>query len=150
MPQVEFHTGVASPLHFACRLLRKAWRQGVAVVVTAPPPALAALDRELWTFEPLEFVPHLRVAPGQPAGPALRRTAVWLCEGAVPRPGPQVLVNLGADLAEDLDLYQRVIEIVPPEDGPRQLARARWRRFEASGWPIRHHAQPAATAQPEP
>ncbi len=94
MPQVEFHTGVASPLHFACRLLRKAWRQGVAVVVTAPPPALAALDRELWTFEPLEFVPHLRVAPGQPAGPALRRTAVWLCEGAVPRPGPQVLVNL--------------------------------------------------------
>lgn len=149
MPQVEFHTGVASPLHFACRLLRKAWRQGVTVVVTAPPPALAALDRELWTFEPLEFVPHLRVAAGQPAGAALRRTAVWLCEGAAPQPGPSVLVNLGADLAEDLERYERIIEIVPQDAEPRQQARARWRRYEASGWPIRHHAQPASMVQKE-
>ena len=61
MPQVEFHSGVAAPLQYACRLLRKAWRQQVAVLVTAPPPLLAALDRELWTFEALEFVPHRRL-----------------------------------------------------------------------------------------
>ena len=64
MPQVEFHSGVAQPLNFACRLLRKACRQRVPVLVSAPAPTLDALDRELWTFEALEFLPHRRWREG--------------------------------------------------------------------------------------
>ena len=37
MPQVEFHTGVVEPMLFACRLLRKAYRQGARVAVTVSP-----------------------------------------------------------------------------------------------------------------
>ena len=51
MTEVEFHTGVADPLGFACRLLRKAYRRGARVLVTAPPERLAQLDRLLWTFD---------------------------------------------------------------------------------------------------
>jgi DNA polymerase III subunit chi len=144
MPLVEFHSGVQAPVAFACRLLRKAWRQAVAVSVVAPAPLLQQLDRELWTFEPLEFVPHLRVRPGQPVDAALRRTPVWLCEGEPPAGAPNVLVNLGGVLPADAERYGRIIEIVSADAEQRQAARARWRECEARGWPIRHHTPAAA------
>jgi DNA polymerase III subunit chi len=140
MAQVEFHSGVAAPLHFACRLLRKAYRQGVGVVVTGPAATLQALDRELWTFEAQEFVPHLRVKPGQPLDAGLRRTPIWLCEGAPPDPCPKVLVNLGAEPPGGGEPFERIIEIVSAEGDERQRARARWRAYEARGWAIKHHA----------
>lgn len=143
MPQVEFHSGVDAPLHFACRLLRKAWRQRVAVAVVAPAAALQALDRELWTFEAQEFVPHLRVPPGRAVDAALRRTPIWLCEAAVPAPGPAVLLNLGAPLPEPGERFERIIEIVSAEADERRMARTRWRDYEARGWTIKHHAAPA-------
>ena len=144
MAQVDFHSGVAEPVHYACRLLRKAWRQGVTVLVSAPSATLTALDRELWTFEAQEFVPHLRVRPGQGLDAAMRRTPIWLCEGDPPRPCPKVLVNLGNDLPEDGEPFERVIEIVPADGEQRRQARARWRAYEARGWTIRHHPQTPA------
>ena len=143
VPQVEFHSGVAAPLQFVCRLLRKAYRQGVAVAVIGPAQALQALDRELWTFEAQEFVPHLRLKPGQPLDAALRRTPIWLCDGDPPSPGPGVLLNLGVEHGTPLDRYQRIIEVVPEDATLRQQARARWRDYEARGWPIKHHARSA-------
>ena len=143
MPQVEFHSGVAAPVQFACRLLRKAYRQGVDVVVSAPAPTLLALDRELWTFEAQEFVPHLRVKPGQPLDAALRRTPIWLCEDAPPSPSPKVLVNLGAEPPDGGASFDRIIEIVSAADEERQRARMRWRAYEARGWAIKHHAAAA-------
>ena len=76
MTQVEFYTGVADPVAFACCLLRKAARQGVRVQVTAPPAVLSQLDRSLWTLEAQDFVPHVRM-PGAPAAVA-GRTPIWL------------------------------------------------------------------------
>ena len=143
MPRVEFHSGVEAPLHFACRLLRKAYRQGVDVVVMAPSTTLQALDRELWTFEAQEFVPHLRVKPGQPLDAALRRTPIWLCEHAPPSPCPKVLVNLGAEPPGGGEPFERIIEIVSAEGEERQRARARWRAYEARGWAIKHHTAAA-------
>ena len=91
MTEVEFHTGVADAVSFTCRLLRKAYRAGARVLVTAPADMLAELDRALWTFEPHEFVPHVRM-PG--AAEALAsRTPIWLSldadvAGAAPRRRP--------------------------------------------------------------
>jgi DNA polymerase-3 subunit chi len=145
MAQVEFHSGVGDTVRFACRLLRKAWRQGVAVLVTAPSSTLQALDRELWTFEAQAFIPHQRIRPGQDVDAALRRTPIWLCEGAVPTPCPKVLLNLGAGMQGDLQRFERIIELVSTGTEERQLARARWRAYEALGIGIRHHAQTAAS-----
>ena len=144
MARVEFHSGVAEPLHFACRLLRKALRQGVQVLVTAPAPTLQALDRELWSFEAQEFVPHLRVRPGQEVDAALQRTPIWLCEGEPPAASPKVLLNLGGPIRFEPSRFERIIEVVSADAQERQLARARWRDYEARGWEIKHHAQAAA------
>lgn len=139
VPQVEFHTGVADPVHFACRLLRKAYRSGARVLVTAPAADLAALDEALWTFEAQEFVPHVRL-PG-PAAALAPRTPVWLA-AAVPEGAPPVLVNLGADAPGQAGAFTRIIEIVGTDPAQRQAGRARWRHYEGWGLQPLHHANP--------
>jgi DNA polymerase-3 subunit chi len=136
---VDFHTGVAEPVAFACRLLRKAYHQGARVSVRAPVATLAVLDRALWVFEAQAFVPHLRVGPAAPDAAALRRTPIWLVEGAAPEPAPTVLVTVDAEPQESDGRCTRLIEIVSTDAVAMQAARRRWRIYEARGWPIRHH-----------
>lgn len=144
MTEVEFHTGVAEPTLFACRLLRKAARKGVRVQVTAPPEVLAALDRQLWTFEEREFVPHVR-CPGAAATVAAR-TPIWLSAKALAGDAPRVLVNLGAPAPDDLQSLDRLIEIVSAEPEDAAGGRERWRAYKAQGLLIKHHAAAADDA----
>lgn len=134
---VEFHTGVEDPVGFACRLLRKAYRSGARVAVTAPPALLAVLDQALWTFSPQEFIPHLR-RPGSTDQAA--RTPIWLATEADAALGPPVLVNLGAEAVESADAFERIIEIVGSDADSRAAGRGRWRHYEAWGVKPRHHA----------
>jgi DNA polymerase-3 subunit chi len=142
--EVEFHTGVADKLGFACRLLRKAYRRGSRVLVTAPAELLGALDRELWTFEERDFVPHLRAA-GAPNAALAARTPIWLIEEtqALPAGAPDVLVNLGAQAPADLAPFTRVIEVVSAEPEDEQAGRQRWRDYRARGLHVTHHVAAA-------
>lgn len=140
MTEVEFHTGVADPLGFACRLLRKAYRRGARVLVTAPAERLAQLDRLLWTFDEREFVPHLRVPAADAAMAA--RTPIWLAVPPAPAGAPGVVVNLGAPAPAPaaLDGIERLIEVVGTEPGEVQDGRERWRAYKAAGLAVVHHA----------
>ena len=143
MTEVEFHTGVADSVGFTCRLLRKACRQGARVLVTAPDATLRELDRQLWTFEEREFVPHVRM-PGAPAAVAAR-TPVWLASDAEAAGAPGVVVNLGAEAPTDFGALQRLIEIVSDDPDEAARGRSRWRAYKAAGLEVRHHA--AGTAR---
>jgi len=140
MTQVEFHTGIDDPLRFACRLLRKAHRQGARLLVTGPAATLSALDRELWVFDAQDFVPHRHVPAGQRADVALERTPIWLVEGETPARAPDILVNLDAEAPVDPARFARIIEIVSADPEATRRARRRWKRYEAVGLTIRHHA----------
>jgi len=140
--RVEFHTGVADDIGFACRLLRKAYGQGVRVLVRAPRERLARLDRELWTFVEREFLPHLRFAAAGALPAQAARTPIWLVDGALPEAAagvPAVLVNLGADLVSDLGAFERIIEIVGNEPDDQAGGRERWRAYKAAGLEMQHH-----------
>jgi DNA polymerase-3 subunit chi len=145
--EVEFHTGVADELDFACRLLRKAYRRGARVLVTAPPEMLTRLDRALWVFEERDFVPHVVVgdqaARPQSGADVLARTPIWLAGGVAPSGAPDVLVNVGADAPDDLARFSRVIEIVGADPEAEQAGRQRWRTYKARGLQITHHAAAA-------
>jgi DNA polymerase-3 subunit chi len=136
--EVEFHTGVADHLGFACRLLRKAYRRGLRVLVTAPAAVLAELDRELWTFDERDFLPHVRL-PGAAAALAAR-TPIWLASHADLEGAPRVLVNLGAQAPADPAALERLIEIVGPLPADAEGARERWRCYKAAGLRVVHHA----------
>lgn len=138
--RIEFHTGLSDPLAFACRLLRKAQRGGHRLVVTAPAERLAALDEQLWTFEPLAFVPHVRLPCADTA--VLARTPIWLADGQIRaltqaqeagEPVPAILVNLGQPAPLDMTGLERLVEIVGIDVDEAQAARGRWRAYKAAG-----------------
>jgi DNA polymerase-3 subunit chi len=139
MTEVNFHTSVAQPTAYTCRLLRKAVRKGSKVVVTGPQATLAALDAALWTFDPVEFIPHLMPAPGRPVAPRLLDTPVWLHVNPAEAVHHQVLVNLGPDSPVGFESFDRVIEIVGADDDSRLAGRQRWKHYANRGYEIAHH-----------
>jgi DNA polymerase-3 subunit chi len=137
--RVEFHHGMGDKLAYACRLVRKAYRNGVRVVVTGDAKQLRELDRQLWTFDEQEFLPHILVGD-QPVAPRLHDTPVWLTAQPATAPGhPAVLVNLGDALPEGLDQYQRLFEVVSVQPEDRQRGRQRWKAYAAMGWEVHPH-----------
>lgn len=145
MTQVEFHTGVVDGVSFVCRLVRKAYRQGEAVLVTAPAHTLQVLDRALWTFAAHEFVPHCRLGASPHSPAVMARSPIWLSPGPLPRPCPAILVNLGAPMPDDLDPFNRVIEVLATDPVELHAGRARWRSYAAKGLNIKHHTAGAAS-----
>ena len=137
--RVEFHTDVADPLAFACRLLRKAYRSGAKVAVYAPSATLTRLDQQLWSFEAREFIPHARWS-GAPRQRGLERTPIWLVAPGVAPPPCEIAVNLALDDLGAFEPFVRVIEIVSNEAQELQAARRRWREHRERGAEIEHHA----------
>lgn len=138
MTDVHFHFGVEDRTLYGCRLLRKAARQGARVLLRGEALEVDLLDKALWTFEPQDFVPHLRLRPGQLVGQRLHRTPIWLMSQGDPWPvdvpSARVLVQWGSQAADDVGQWERVIEVVGLDEQERQLARQRWRAYDAWGW----------------
>ena len=139
MTEVSFHFNVSDRTQYTCRLLRKAQRKGASVVVTGPVAALASLDQALWTFDPLEFVPHVMLPRGVAATDRLRGTPIWLLEDTAAAPRHDVLVNLGAEAPDGFESFARVIELVSADADDRAAARRRWKHYGSRGYPIQSH-----------
>jgi DNA polymerase-3 subunit chi len=137
MQAVEFHTGLEDPVGFAVRMLRKAYGQGVRVLVTAPTPTLEQISRQLWLVFEREFVAHVLVARcsvGQ-----LERTPIWLGPQVTLAPGePTVVINVGADPPADPSRLERLIEVVSSEADAAAAGRKRWRQYKLEGFQISH------------
>ena len=138
MTEVAFHFNVPDRSAYACRLLRKAVRQGRRIVVTAPAALLGQLDRMLWSFEPTEFLPHVLLRDGETPPERQRATPVWLCEDPVASGLHDVLVNMGTEVAapKGFESFERLIEIVSTDDADRDAARERWKHYASRGYPI--------------
>lgn len=144
MTEISFHSGVADPLDYVCRLVRKAVRRGSKVTVSAELPTLSRLDAALWSFDPLDFVAHALLREGRPVPPRLSPTPVWLTPPGVASPAHEVLVNLGPELAIGFETYPRLIEIVAADEPAAQAGRMRWKHYKERGYAIEHHQAGAA------
>jgi DNA polymerase-3 subunit chi len=133
MTSVAFHTGLADKLGYACRLLRKAYRQGATVVVSGAPGDLDRLDSLMWTFDPIEFIPHRRLGSGAGPAPRFARTPIWLVDAGAAPPAADVLVNLSSGIAPDIARYRRVIELVSTDPDDRAAGRRRWQIYKVDG-----------------
>jgi DNA polymerase-3 subunit chi len=137
MTGVEFHFNAPDKVGYACRLLRKAVAKGARLVVTGEPALLRELDTALWTFAPLEFVPHCY---GSAAGPAvLAASPVVLSDAAHAAPHQEVLVNLGPGVPEGFERFERLIEVVTANEDDRVQGRRRWKHYADRGYAIQKH-----------
>lgn len=136
MTEVAFHFNAPNKLAYACRLLRKAVGSGSRVVVTAEADDLRQLDTLLWTFSQLDFVPHA-LQSGE-AG-VVAASPVILSESVANAPHQQVLLNLGPQVPEGFERFERLIEVVSLDEGDRQLARGRWKHYADLGFTMTRH-----------
>ena len=144
MADIAFHTGIANPLDYACRLLRKAYRSGARVAVHGEAALLDRLDQALWTFEPLEFVPHA-VLPrdGGDAG-RMRLSPIVLVKGDATAPAEcRIGVTLAGHDVPDVGAYDRLIAIVGLEESHREAGRQRWREYQRAGHAVSNVTKPA-------
>lgn len=140
MTEIAFHFNVAQTLPYACRLLRKAVNAGSHVLVVGKDAMLQSLDRDLWTFLPLEFVAHCRAGA---APEMLAASPVVLAESPsharVKMMNHQVLLNLGASVPDGFERYPRLIEIVSYDEIDRSAARERWKHYATAGFAMTRH-----------
>jgi len=136
MTRIDFHTNVGDPLAYACRLARKAYLSGKPLVVLAEPQRLAAFDEQLWSFQPLEFVPHCMAQ-----SPLADDTPVVLTSNLDEAPHHQVLVNLGAPVPVQFARFERLVEIVGSEGDELAAGRERYRFYRDRGYVIETHNQ---------
>ena len=130
---------MASRTGYACRLLRKAHRQGTALAVTGPRAALLEFDRELWTFAAAEFVPHAWTEDAGAVPARLHASTVWLGPEPLAALVHDALLNLGDEPPPGFETFTRVFEVVSADGSDRPAARERWKAYERRGYAIKHH-----------
>lgn len=132
MTRVDFHLNAPDKIGYACRLVRKIYRAGQKVVVVdADAGSRARFDQALWTFSPLDFIPHVDAADPLAAG-----TPVLLAGDGAETAHHDVMVNLGNTPPTHFSRFERLIEIVTTDDEDRHAARERWRFYRDRGYPI--------------
>lgn len=132
--QVSFYSDAADPLHFACRLIRRALASGKPVGVCVPASQAARLDTLLWSFEAIEFIPHRRWDGARPPAPG----EVLLVDDAAQLPHRGLLLNLGEELPAAAFEFERVLEVIGAEPDSVQAGRVRYRAYQRSGASLDH------------
>jgi len=135
MTRVDFHFNVADKIDYGCRLIRKVRKAGQKAVVFCDDEAhLRRFDEALWTFAPLEFIPH---AMG--SDPLADRAPVLLTSRVADLPHHEVLVNLGSTLPQFFTRFERLVEVVGADPDDRAQARQRYRYYKDRGYPLVTH-----------
>jgi DNA polymerase-3 subunit chi len=138
MTRIDFHSNVGNSIAYACRLARKAYLSGQALVVLAEPARLKVFDEQLWTFAPLEFVPHCM------AGNALEaQTPVVLTDSLDAVGHHQILLNLGSDVPPQFARFERLLEVVGNDPDELAAGRERYRFYRDRGYALNNYKQGA-------
>jgi DNA polymerase-3 subunit chi len=139
---IDFYFNAADRLQVACRLAGKALAQNKRVLVYAPEPELAQrIDRMLWTWPAIGFVPHCMAQD-----PLAGETPVLIAtDGDLAAPA-EVLLNLAPECPGFFERYERLLEIVSAEEDERRAARSRYAWYRDRGYAIRSHDLAGSTA----
>jgi DNA polymerase-3 subunit chi len=132
---IDFYFNAEDRLQVACRLAGKAAGQGRRMLIYAPEPELASrIDRLLWTWPAIGFVPHCAVHD-----PLAGDTPVLIAADAETPPGSEVLLNLGAGCPPHFERFERLLEVVGADEAERQVGRSRYRFYLERGYKIANH-----------
>lgn len=116
---------------FACQLAEKAHHQGQRSYLHCADTAQAqALDDLLWTFRQGSFLPHT-LAADEAANVAVHvGTEPAAAHGSV-------MINLAAEVPPCFSRFERVLELVHPND--KQAARSRYKFYKDRGYALETH-----------
>jgi DNA polymerase III subunit chi len=134
MTEVKFFYNVEDKIQFACRLAKRAVDEQRKLIVFTPDHALAEqIERVLWTFTPLSFVPHVR------SGHALAtETPIVIAHDEAGLVHHEALLNLGDEAPLFFSRFEQLREIVSRDEDDKQRARERARFYKSRGFEVIH------------
>jgi len=120
---------------FTCALANKVWQDGNNIYIhTANREAAVLMDKLLWTFNDISFLPH-DLYDGHNNG----NIPVLIGWNEQPPDNCQVMINLTEDIPPAADRFPRIIEIVAGNKEFRQSARNRYRNYRDRGFELHDH-----------
>jgi DNA polymerase-3 subunit chi len=133
---IDFYFNAQDRFQVACRLAGKALAQKKRMLIYAPEPEAASrIDKLLWTWPAIGFVPHCA-----PHDPLAAETPVLIASDPDTPCGCELLLNLGAECPPHFERFERLLEVVPTTDeAERQAARGRYRFYQSRGYKITSH-----------
>jgi len=135
MTSIDFYFNAEDRLQVACRLAGKAIKQNQRVLIYAPEPDTASrIDKLLWTWPAIGFVPHCAVHSRLAA-----ETPVLIASGDETPPQCEVMLNLGAECPPHFERFARLLEVISQEPEDKEKGRSRFRFYRERGYPISNH-----------
>ncbi len=135
MTQIDFYVGAEDRLRTLSALASKALAKGLRVfVLTSDAASTERASRALWSYPAVGFLPHCR--SGDRLAPV---TPIILDHVTEPLHHEQLLVNLRDETPPLFSRFDRLVEIVGPNEEQRVLARTRFRFYRERGYEIRTH-----------
>ena len=135
MTSIDFYFNAPDRLQVACRLAGKALAQKQRLLVYAPDPDTASrIDKMLWTWPAIGFVPHCMAHDRLAA-----ETPVLIAAGEETPPACGLLLNLGGECPPHFARFERLFEVVGADEEERKAGRARYRYYLDRGYRIANH-----------
>ena len=133
MTSIDFYFNAEDRLQVACRLAGKAIQQSQRLLIYAPNPETAGrIDKLLWTWPAIGFVPHCAVQASIAAD-----TPVLIASDERTPAQCELLLNLGAECPPHFERFTRLLEVVGEAD--KEAARGRYRFYRERGYKITNH-----------
>ena len=135
MTSIDFYFNAEDRLQVACRLAAKAASQNTRMVIYAPDGDTASrLDKLLWTWQALAFVPHCA-----PHDAVAGETPILIATGDEMPEGVSLLLNLSPEAPPHFERFERMLELVGRDDEEKKAGRGRYRYYRDRGYKITDH-----------
>ena len=133
MTKVDFYIlQTGSREHTACKLIEKAFGLGHRIYVHAgSEEQLEKIDNLLWTYRAGSFIPHQRYQSD-----SSEDSPVQLGIHDAPNVDSDVLINLATEVPLFFSRFQRVAELVGPDEQAKVLGRQNFQFYRDRGYSL--------------
>ena len=136
MTQIDFFSNAPNRIEYVARLLQKVQQRGQTAVVYGDAPTLRSLSDSLWQAN--GFLAHELILESVNDLPNIA-PFILTAHPHAHFPHHEVLINLSDEQPTFFAQFERLIEVVPNEDTPKQMARERWQNYKRAGYAMKHH-----------
>ena len=144
--QVDFYVLDAGDrqdkLQYACRIIQKAYEQGLKVFVQSDDPDVnGQMDNLLWAFLPDSFIPHC-ICDAEEHSWQDYPVQLGTLQSGKSLSGEQcadVVVNLADAHSDSMFSFSRIVDLVSGEQTDRIAGRNRYRNYREKGYEPRTH-----------
>ena len=113
-----------------CKIINKYYKKGHKIaVISDNDEVICSLDKDLWTFEQISFVPHCRIDNFDPDSSVLLLMKNQTDDNNYLR-NFDVIMNLSDDLCDFEDKNKLYLEVVTSNDKQKDRARQKYKQYK--------------------